>query len=159
MNEHGFIQKIHGKLPQAVYRWKINDTNQLGVSDAFYSGPEGLLFVEYKWKATLPKRAATILHDLGVSPIQRHWLRGRHSDNISIAVIVGLPEGALIFPGLSWEDALSVGVLRDQVVPHLAVADWITSHCLGAGHGNSQRTNCSRKTRCSTIEADLHAEA
>jgi len=147
MNEHGFIQKIHGKLPQAVYRWKINDTNQMGVSDAFYSGPEGLLFVEYKWRVALPKRDTTLCHDLGVSPIQQHWLRGRHSVNISVAVIVGLPEGALIFPGLSWEDALSVSALRDQVVPHLAVADWITSHCLGAGHGNATSSQARSRPR------------
>ena len=54
MKEKDFINKVHKKLPKEIYKWKINDPFHGGVPDAFYSGPAGFAFVEYKYTQTLP---------------------------------------------------------------------------------------------------------
>ena len=101
MNEHSFITKIHERLPPGIESWKINDTDKVGVADCYYDGPDGgPLFIEYKWRPSLPVRDKTIIR-IGVSPIQRQWLLERHSRGVRVGVIMGVPGHALICPGLS----------------------------------------------------------
>lgn len=59
-----------------------------------YSGPSGLLFVEYKYVKELPKRDTTpIKHSL--SPLQAQWLE-RMSVSAQAALIVGVGDTCII---------------------------------------------------------------
>ena len=140
MNEHSFIAKIHRKLPPEVERWKINDTNKIGVADCYYDGPQhGALFVEYKWMAALPKRDTTVVRDLGVSPAQARWLKERHTRGVQVAVILGGVDYAVIFPGDTWEALYTAGELRTMSGTHDRVVRWIAQHT-GAPHGEASVT-------------------
>ena len=139
MNEHTFIAKIHKRLPPDVFRWKINDTNQAGVPDAMYRGPAGLLFVEYKWLNSLPKKETTPVK-INVSPIQSNWLMGHYSHGQKIAVIVGTPEnGALIHTKTSWRFPINNVLFNELAVSHNDVAAWITAVCMD-GEDHYERT-------------------
>ncbi len=94
MNEHGFIKSIHRYLHPNVHSWKIHDTYTGGVPDAMYSGPAGILFVEYKYVKTLPKRVTTpIKHSL--SALQLQWLE-RMKVSAKAALILGVEDTCII---------------------------------------------------------------
>lgn len=94
MNEHSFIRSIHRHLHPDVHSWKIHDTYTGGVPDAMYSGPKGLLFVEYKYVKSLPKKDTTsIKHSL--SALQLQWLE-RMKVSANAALIVGVGDTCII---------------------------------------------------------------
>ena len=94
MNEHSFIKSIHRHLHPDIHSWKIHDTYTGGVPDAMYSGPKGLLFVEYKYVKSLPKRDTTsIKHSL--SALQLQWLE-RMKVSANAALIVGVGDTCII---------------------------------------------------------------
>ena len=94
MNEHGFIKSIHRYLHPNVHSWKIHDTYTGGVPDAMYSGPSGILFVEYKYVKNLPKKVTTpIKHSL--SALQLQWLE-RMKVSAKAALILGVEDTCII---------------------------------------------------------------
>jgi hypothetical protein len=94
MNEHSFIKSIHRYLHPDVHSWKIHDTYTGGVPDAMYSGPSGVLFIEYKYVKSLPKRDTTpIRHSL--APLQIQWLE-RMKISAKSALIVGVEDTCII---------------------------------------------------------------
>ncbi|HBA57502.1 MAG TPA: hypothetical protein DCZ37_06520 [Alteromonas macleodii] len=94
MNEHGFIRSIHNYLDPNVYRWKIHDTFTGGVPDVMYVGPRHLLFVEYKYLKSLPKKdTTTIKHSL--SPQQKAWLE-RINQPAKAALVIGCNNSCVI---------------------------------------------------------------
>lgn len=107
MNEHSFIRAIHKSLPAEVYRWKIHDTFTGGVPDTLYAGPSGILFIEYKWLKSLPKRESTPIN-LGLSQLQINWLDKFHLYNQNVAVAVGYPEGVLLFANKDWTKLITL---------------------------------------------------
>ena len=59
-----------------------------------YSGPSGVLFVEYKYVPKLPKKATTnIRHTL--SPLQLQWLE-RMKTSANAALVVGVEDSCII---------------------------------------------------------------
>jgi hypothetical protein len=81
MNEHNFVRAIHNKLKGKVHIWKINARFANGVPDAWYSGPAGDLWVEYKWGK------------YDVSALQQKWLTDRHADGRRCWLVIGSDEG------------------------------------------------------------------
>lgn len=126
MNEHSFVQGVHRRLSAAVYRWKINARYANGVPDAYYSGPKGDVWVEYKWLPRTPRRHFKPAKKL--SALQAKWLRDRSSEGRHVAVVVGSPAGAMIFEHHSWEYAAPSG----QWIAHAEVARWIEQQTLSA---------------------------
>lgn len=91
MIESKFTQAINNALrKKGVYCWKIADRFRAGVPDCWYSGPDGDLWVEFKYLKRQPRRWYTP----GLSHLQRHWLNGRHREGRRVAVIIGCPDGA-----------------------------------------------------------------
>tara|TARA_Y100000389_G_scaffold34180_1_gene29063 strand:- start:4292 stop:4681 length:390 start_codon:yes stop_codon:yes gene_type:complete len=88
LNEHGFIKSVHNKLSKEVYKWKIHDTYTGGVPDAFYAGPAGVLFVEYKYIPKLPSRNNTSLN-FKISQLQIQWLQNALDYPLKVALIIG----------------------------------------------------------------------
>ena len=122
MNEHSFVRSIHNALSPDVYKWKIHDTYTGGVPDAFYAGPAGTLFVEYKYVKSLPKKDTTVIkHSL--SPLQIQWLN-RMKQSTPVALILGVEDSAIIIV-----DDFSANICKsqyiEQKVTRRQVAQWI----------------------------------
>ena len=95
MNEHSFVKAVHRKLSPDVYRWKIHDTYTGGVPDAMYAGPAGLVFVEYKYLKSLPRKPTTPIKT-GLSALQIQWLQRMSVYKVLAIVIIGSPYGIAI---------------------------------------------------------------
>lgn len=118
MDEHSFIRSVHRYISPEVYRWKINARFARGIPDAWYSGPAGDLWVEYKWLPQSPRRFVPKL-----SANQRKWLRDRYQEGRRVAVIIGCPQGAMILTDRKWEQRVEV----DRWQNRKAIADWINA--------------------------------
>lgn len=129
MNEHSFIKAIHKSLPAEVYRWKIHDTFTGGVPDTLYAGPSGILFIEYKWLRSLPKRQSTLIN-LGLSQLQINWLNRFHSYNQNVAVAVGYPEGVLLFTNKDWTTDINVANIHSHSLSRKDLIQYIIKNTL-----------------------------
>lgn len=106
MNEHSFIRSVHRKLPDSLYKWKINDNYEGGVADAYYSGGKGDLWLEYKYVKELPARGNTVVRT-SLSPQQKLWLNRRHSEGRNVGVVIGSPDGIVLLTSPeAWEKPL-----------------------------------------------------
>jgi hypothetical protein len=115
--ETRFIARVHKGLGD-VYFEKTNNPYRRGMPDVYYEGPSGaILWVEYKWYNKLPA-----LLDLQrvLSPLQQHWLRRAHNNQVNVAVVVGSPDGAVIAQGSRWETKLT-----PKPMPLSKVQEWI----------------------------------
>jgi hypothetical protein len=126
VNEHSFIRAIHKKLPADLYRWKIHDSYTGGVPDTLYAGPSGILFIEYKWLKSLPKKPTTPIK-IGLSPLQIIWLNKFHSFGQKVAVVVGYPDGVLLFEGNSWTKDINIANIQNYVVTDKLLVSYILS--------------------------------
>lgn len=118
MRESTFTAKIHKLLPKHVHAWKISDRFHAGVPDAWYSGPNGDVWVEYKFYQTLPNRFTPNL-----SPAQKRWLHDRYHEGRRVLVIVGDLKHAVILENLEWE----CSVTPTQRLTHKETAAWIAT--------------------------------
>ncbi len=115
MNESGFIQYIHRKLPKQIYKWKVSDRFSSGVADAYYSTTKGDLWIEYKYYPKgLPKKVKPKL-----SMLQIKWLAARYAEGRSVYVIVGSPTKCLVYTDLEWnshKDTATHGLNRAELI-------------------------------------------
>lgn len=121
--ETTFYQSVHRHMSPRVYRMKLHNAFLSGPADSWYSGPSSDLWVEWKY-LVLPKRSSTLVK-AALTPLQEAWLRDRHLEGRNIAVIVGCPEGGVIFRDLSWETPLECGAYRTRLQPRKDLAAWI----------------------------------
>lgn len=120
MDEHAFIRSIHRHIPRSVYKLKIAMRFARGVPDAWYSGDQGDLWVEYKYIKPTPSKKRQI----GLSANQVKWLNDRFREGRSVAVVIGTPSGNAILTDLMW--------CNDTWVPttwltNKETATWITT--------------------------------
>ena len=59
-----------------------------------YAGPAGVLFIEYKYVKTLPKRDDTIIRH-SLSALQAAWLE-RMQRSAAVALVIGVNDTAII---------------------------------------------------------------
>lgn len=130
MNEHSFIKSVHRYLNPDVHAWKIHDTYTGGVPDAMYSGPAGVLFVEYKYIKTLPKRDSTILKT-SLSSLQIQWLN-RMSISAHALLIIGVNTKAIILSS-DFPQKISKMRFEEDAVSRQEVADYIYQKTHNAG--------------------------
>ena len=143
MNEHSFVRSIHNALSPDVYKWKIHDTYTGGVPDAMYAGPAGVLFVEYKYVKSLPKKDTTVIRH-SLSALQIQWL-DRMKQSSPVALILGCEDTALIIV-----DDFSTNICKskyiEQSIPRKQVAEWIYNQThSGRAHEENKRVASSNK--------------
>ena len=143
MNEHSFVRSIHNALSPDVYKWKIHDTYTGGVPDAMYAGPAGVLFVEYKYVKSLPKKDTTVIRH-SLSALQCAWL-DRMKGSTNVALILGVGDTALIIV-----DDFSTNICKskyvEQSIPRKQVAEWIYNQThSGRAHEENKRAASSDK--------------
>ena len=143
MNEHGFIKAVHRHLSPEVYRWKIHDTYTGGVPDAFYMGPAGSLFVEYKY-VKLPKRESTIVN-FGLTKLQVAWLTRAHMCGQLVAVIIGFDSSAVAITTPKSFSGMTQRELQDEAVSFQQIAMLIENHVTSRGYERGPTTPCSTK--------------
>lgn len=117
MTESGFTSSINKKLPSQVFSWKINCRFANGTPDAWYSADKSDLWVEYKFLKVLPKKQVKPK----LSALQLKWLRDRHAEGRNVAVVVGSPNGCLIYENMEWETHKSL----KQLVPKPEIVKYI----------------------------------
>lgn len=127
MRESQFTAAVGKFLPDYVYKLKLNLRYTAGVPDSWYSGNAGDLWVEYKYFPWLPR----IIDLIGgatpsITKLQQSWLRARHAEGRSVAVIVGCKEGGVVYPDLNWEGVLQIEKFRDRMISKREIAAWIT---------------------------------
>ena len=142
MNEHGFIKAVHRHLSPEVYRWKIHDTYTGGVPDAFYLGPAGSLWVEYKY-VKLPKRPDTIV-TFGTSKLQTIWLTRAQECGQLAALIVGFNNSATIILNPAQFGGFCKRGLQEEAQSFKNTAEWITKRVTSGGYERVATTTKSR---------------
>jgi hypothetical protein len=110
--------------------WKINDTYAGGVPDCYYCDIGGQLFVEYKYVPKVPKLETTWLIPK-LSGNQKLWLQNRHLQKVDVAVVLGTPEGAIVFTDLSWIQGIQVKKLNQNILSPKGIANIIQLHVSG----------------------------
>lgn len=142
--ENTFIASVHRKFGPRLLPYFEKNSNpwRSGTPDVYYSGDVGDLWVEYKFdpsiKAakitkvaklikvpTLIKVPKLILPDL--SPRQMCWLNDRHAEGRNVAVILGTPDGGVIYRNKEWCEPLSAIDLAARLQSREAIARWIHS--------------------------------
>jgi len=100
MNEHGFVKSVHRTLNQlgSIYYWKIAAKFQNGVPDAYYSGPGGDLWCEYKYVPSGRK--------IKISALQRLWLEGRSSEGRTCWLAVLTNRGVRLYTAPPYPERL-----------------------------------------------------
>lgn len=118
---------IERPIRTTVHCEKMNNPYRGGTADSWYSGDKADIWVEWKWEPQLPKKI--IVPNL--SELQKRWLSGRHAEGRRVFVVVGSPDGCVIFGSpREWES----GLPRDgaQVLSKMQVTDWIRGNVLKA---------------------------
>jgi hypothetical protein len=121
--ENTFITGVHRHLPRTVYAEKMANPYRGGTPDVWYSGPVADLWIEYKYLPKLPKQQVTP----ALSALQTQWLAKRRSEGRNLAVIVGCPDGGVVFRDQEWEHALPTPQFQARLLPRPALAAWISN--------------------------------
>ena len=132
--ENTFIASIHKKFSGGKpYFEKMYNPLRSGTPDVYYSGDAGQLWIEYKFLPRIP-RSAEILPDL--TPRQSRWLNDRFVEGRNVAVVLGTPDGGVIYRNQEWDSPLSSTELAARLVSREEVARWIISQ-VGASQCHS----------------------
>lgn len=130
--ENAFIKAIHrqfDRVGRGPYAEKMHNPYRGGTWDVWYSGA-GVksrdLWVEYKWLPKIPARETTlILPEL--SALQLAWGANRYEEGRNVAVILGCPEGGVVYLDMAWEEELAPSQFRAQLMSKLELAEWIVN--------------------------------
>lgn len=121
--ENVYIGSIHKKGP-FVYHEKMNNPYHSGTADVWYSGITGDLWVEYKYLPKIPKRTEVLP---ACTPLQLKWLGNRLDEGRNVAVVLGTPEGGVIYRDRAWLVPLSPDEFRKKMISKADLANWIYS--------------------------------
>ncbi|MDQ3273755.1 MAG: hypothetical protein M3Q39_01665 [Actinomycetota bacterium] len=121
--ESTYTQSINRqKVLKETYYEKTNNPFRSGIADMWYSGERGDLWVEYKYEPSLPKIKE---YRPDLSPRQVKWLGDRHDEGRKVAVILGLPEGGVIYTDKSWLLEFKQAELLARSLSRPEIAQWI----------------------------------
>lgn len=96
MTESEFTRKVNAILTErGVYCEKMFNPMRGGTPDCWYSAkncPD--IWVEFKYLKAVPVRG----RDVGCSELQKRWLKARYEEGRKVFVLVGAPEGCVLYP-------------------------------------------------------------
>lgn len=132
--ETTFILKVHRHLSDRVYREKMANPYRGGTPDVYAEGDKGSIWLEYKYLPRVPSNV--VLPDKALSRLQQFWLRRCHGNGRPCAVIVGHPDGGVIYPGVSWEETLTQEEFLAKSKTVNEVAKWVEQQILHSPNNN-----------------------
>lgn len=123
--ENTFKNSVHRKLASYVYVQSMDGCYVSGTPDAYYENEHTWKhgFIEWKWTEARKPRNLPM-----PTSLQGKWLERAHHAGVHVAVIVGSPAGAIIFPWLEWQHWKDV---EWKPVPRGDAAEWISNTFLG----------------------------
>ena len=121
--ETTYYQSIHRLLSREIHREKMCNPFLAGTPDVWYSAPATDMWVEYKWIPKIPRSNAIAV---GLTPRQTFWLDARLSEGRNVAVILGSPDGAVIYTGGAWHASLNTQQVASILRTRHEVAAFIT---------------------------------
>lgn len=131
MREPEYTRSIARLLSRDVYALKVHTSYTNGVADSWYSGSRGDLWVEWKYLKRLPRSLDLCSGKQPIlSQLQQDWLTCRHNEGRHVAVIVGIAQGGVIFPGLLWKRVIEGSDFLSFLRSKKQIADWITQQCV-----------------------------
>lgn len=134
--ENRFISSIHKYfLARGPYYEKMFNPLRGGTPDVYYSGEAGDLWVEYKFTKITP-RTKRILP--GLTALQKRWLDCRYDEGRNVAVILGTPEGGVVYQHKQWGQPLTGPELLERLLTRQELAQWIISQT-GVSSWQSQK--------------------
>ncbi len=122
--ESTFIASVHRHLPPELHREKMCNPYSSGTADVWYSGNHADLWVEYKFIPKIPVRDNTLIVP-ELSALQLEWLEGRHGEGRNVALIIGCPEGGVLYRNGGWRSPCQAGYFRKALKDRKTLADWI----------------------------------
>lgn len=105
--EGRFIDRVHRYLPSHIHQQSMRGIFHNGTPDRYYEGPDGILWVEYKWRKSKPRKPLTP----ALTALQRRWLNRAYGNGVEVAVIVGCPDGGYILTHGEWDNPIPVSTL------------------------------------------------
>ncbi len=123
--ENTFIASVHRHLPVGLYHMKNHNQYNGGIPDVWYSGHAADLWIEYKF-IVVPKRPDTLIK-IELSELQKNWLRERHKEGRTVAVVVGCKIGGVYFDDLSWDREYTAKAYQQLITSRQELASRITS--------------------------------
>ena len=127
--ENTFIASVHKHLAPTVYSMKNHNEYNGGIADVWYDGPQGDLWVEYKF-IVVPKRDDTMIDLVGgknpiISTLQQQWLADRHRNGRNVAVVVGCKDGGVWYMPCEWTVPITAARFRSLLQSRRLLAAWI----------------------------------
>lgn len=119
--ETTFIASIHKHLKDVYYE-KMNNPYRSGGADVWYSGVEGDLWVEYKYIPSLPRTKELVPN---LSAMQLKWLADRHAEGRNVAVILGFPQGGIVYRFPDWTQPQTRVWFETRFLERPDLARWI----------------------------------
>lgn len=141
--ENRFIGRIHRRIPKDKPYWeKMHNPYRGGTFDVWYSGKKQDVWIEYKWVDKLPKHLVPALSEL-----QLQWGKKRHAEGRKLYVIVGSPEGGVIFnTPYSWEEGQTVIVTYSEEAIASFIALLTTGKMIDAGNKKNVKRGSVRRS-------------
>jgi hypothetical protein len=155
--ETTFISSVHRHLPTGVYREKMHNPYRSGTADVWYSGDKDM-WVEYKFLPALPKRLDTPV-TLDLSENQKIWLKSRHREGRTVAVICGCKTGGVVFEALSWDRQVLTSEFLSLIQTRQQIAQWLTSMTGEVVHGPTENTHRSGQPGQSNLQNSGHSSS
>jgi len=121
--ENAFISGVNRHLKD-VYSEKMSNPWRAGTADVWYSGDRGDLWIEYKYVEKIPK---SLEIRPALTPRQRKWLNDRHGEGREVAVILGCPDGGVIYIHGAWNKPLNTEEFCSRISSRKGIAQWIRS--------------------------------
>lgn len=126
MIESGYLTSLRKALKGRVYYLKNTHAYSSGVADVWLSGSRLDFWVEAKYAQKLPPVLNLTDTRYWCSALQQDWLVNRHKEGRNVGVLCGSPNGAVWFPGLSWQIPMAREEFKRLAKKTIQVAEMLT---------------------------------
>ncbi len=152
--ENKFRASVHRLMvPKSPHHEKMHNDYRGGTADDWYSGKLDDVWIEYKWVAKLPKRVAL---KPKLEPLQEVWLRDRYVEGRNVYVIVGCPDGGVLFRSpKEW----ILGLTDYEIMTRGDIALWISKFTTGAYEYQAKPSGRRSRKRVATEDSSDSAVA
>jgi hypothetical protein len=125
--ESRFVRSIGKLLPSDIYSEGMANPYRGGTPDRYYEGCLNHLWVEYKYRPTVPATWRTRDH---VTALQIKWIRRAQKNNVPVVVIAGFGKGGLVLTkDMYWEQLIRRADIENNLLTKQDIATFIITHC------------------------------